>query len=539
MRDSMKKVQELLKARIQCIWIQTYEEAEVVKDLTAITNEMPGAEMFLWSHTEGCGKVPLNRHDVQKPFDATLAQPANLFKFIGNRQREDKENVPTALYVMRDLHHLLEHHAVNRGLRDIKEYQSRNYTPIIVVSPVVAIPAEVEKLFTVIEYDLPSRAEITELVNDMDKKLRAGASKGKDFTAPTAEEKEVLIKACLGLTLKEIIDVFAKSIIKYKKLSVEAISEEKIQLVKKSGVLDYSIPSVSFDDIGGNHVYKEWIDEVQESFSEQAREFGVKLPKGALHVGVAGTSKTLMAEALASKMRVPLIKLQMSKVMDRLVGNSEKKMDQAMRVVKAISPCVLLVDEIEKALGGISSSSQTDGGTLARVFASLLNFMHSNDSGVFVVMTSNDVSAIPPELTRAGRLDAHWFFTLPTQEEREEIFKIHFRKVGRSLSDEAIQTVAKAAEHYTGAEIEEVVKVSMRKAYKRFKEDGNNEILTSDIEPAIEEVIPLYKSSREKIAALDAWSQGRARRTNREEKFRSGYDEAVDSSLMSDLHSLL
>lgn len=537
MRDSMNQVRDLLKARIQCIWIHTYEEAEVLKDIKELAREITSTEVFLWSHTEGMAKQALTKHDVQEAFDPAFGQPKRLFDTIKERQDSDTQQ-PMGLFVLRDLHHLNERHDVNRALRDLKEYPTQQYNPVIVISPVVSIPAEHEKLFTVVEYDLPSKQEVANLVNAMANKIRKSIQQGKDFEEPTDAEKDQLIKACLGLTFKEIVDVFAKSLVKYKKLSVQAISEEKIQLVKKSGVLDYSVPSISFDDIGGNHAYKDWISDVQDSFSEEAKAFGVKLPKGALHVGVAGTSKTLMAEALASNMSVPLIKLQMSKVMDRLVGNSEKKMDQAMRVVKAVAPCVLLVDEIEKALGGISSSSQTDGGTLARVFASLLKFMEENDNGVFVVMTSNDVSALPPELTRAGRLDAHWYFTLPTTEERREIFNIHFRKVGRTASDAVLTMAADLSQNYTGAEIEEIVKVSMRKAFKRYKTDGNAELTANDVETAIGEVIPLYNSSREKIMALDAWSKGRVRKTNYEEVKSAAYKPVVDDDLIKELVDL-
>jgi SpoVK/Ycf46/Vps4 family AAA+-type ATPase len=526
----MEQVRELLKARIQCIWIQSYEEAEVLKDLRKIVSEMTGMEFFVWSHTEGLTKQALTKYDVQDAPDAKYAQPKPLFDLIQLRQKEESAKVE-GVFMLRDLHHLNENHAVNRALRDTKEYRQRNYNPIVVVSPVISIPAEHEKLFTVVEYDLPSKAEVRTLVEGMSSQIRNAVKSGKDYIEPTVEEKDKLVKACLGLTYNEIVDVFAKSLIKYNKLSTDAVLEEKIQLVKKSGVLDYSVPECSFDDIGGNHAYKDWIEEVQESFTEEARDFGVKLPKGALHVGVAGTSKTLMAEALASKMGVPLIKLQMSRIMDRLVGNSEKKIDQALRVVKAVAPCVLLIDEIEKALGGISSSSQTDGGTLARVFSSLLQFMHSNDNGVFVVMTSNDVSQLPPELTRSGRLDAHWYFTLPTTEERKEIFAIHLAKVGRSVSEDVLDRAVEETENYTGAEIEEIVKVTMRKAFARYRQDGNRDIVEEDILSATKEVIPLFSSSRENILWLDGWAKGRARKTNYE-KVTTNFNASTDDDLL-------
>lgn len=290
MRSSMEQVKELFKARIQCIWIHTYEEAEVLKDLRKIVGEMTGTEFFVWSHTEGLTKQALTKFDVQEDPDVKYAQPKPLFDFIQSRQKAESAKVE-GVFMLRDLHHLNENHAVNRGLRDIKEYRQRNYNPIVVVSPVVAIPAEHEKLFTVVEYDLPSKTEVRNLVEGMASQIKNAVRSGKDYMEPTSEEKDKLVKACLGLTYNEIVDVFAKSLIKYNKLATDAVLEEKIQLVKKSGVLDYSVPSCSFEDIGGNHAYKDWIEEVQESFTEEARDFGVKLPKGALHLGVPGTSR--------------------------------------------------------------------------------------------------------------------------------------------------------------------------------------------------------------------------------------------------------
>lgn len=244
-----------------------------------------------------------------------------------------------------------------------------------------------------------------------------------------------------------------------------------------------------------------------------------------------------MAEALASKMSVPLIKLSLSRVMDRLVGNSEKKIDQALRVAKAVAPCILLIDEVEKALGGVSSSSNTDGGTLSRVFSSILQFLNDNNSGVFVVMTSNDVSQLPPELTRSGRLDAHWYFTLPTEEERREIFAIHLSKVGRSVSDEILNKAIEESENYTGAEIEEIVKVTMRKAFARFRKDGNRDITEEDFMSATKEVIPLYNSSKEKIMWLDDWAKGRARKTNYE-KVTTEFKSSTDDDLLKGILEL-
>lgn len=290
MRECMQEVRNLLKAKIQCIWIDTYEEAEVIKDLREIVSGLSGLNLYLWSHTEGIKKLPLTNLERPEDPDPKTGNPRMLFNAIREAQ-EDINAKREGVYVLRDFHLLNEAHEVKRGLRDLKEYPTRNYNPIIVISPLVNIPVEHEKLFTIVAYDVPSKKEVESLVSSMAKNIQAAIKKGRDLKAPTEEEQKQLVSACIGLTFNEISDVFAKSLVKYKELSLQAVMEEKIQLVKKAGVLDYSIPKYSFDDIGGNEAFKEWILEVEESFSEEAVEFGCMKPKGYLALGIPGTSR--------------------------------------------------------------------------------------------------------------------------------------------------------------------------------------------------------------------------------------------------------
>lgn len=229
-----------------------------------------------------------------------------------------------------------------------------------------------------------------------------------------------------------------------------------------------------------------------------------------------------------------MLSLNMSKIMNKLVGESEKKIDQAFRIAKACAPCVFLFDEVEKALAGTKSSNASDAGTTSRVFSTVLKFLNDNNNGVFVVMTSNDVTQLPPELTRSGRLDAMWYFSLPTEDERKDIFRIHLGKTGKEITESVIDAAAQATENYTGAEIKDIVKQAMWKAYKRFKEDSVNTLTEEDITLAAKEIIPIYRSSQEKIAYLEDWVQGRARYTNG--KFDdNGYDNGHDNQLIDDI----
>ena len=533
MRDCMQEVEYLLRAKIQCIWIDTYEEDEAIKDLREVVNNIGGYGLYVWSSTEGLKRVPMTKYEEEEEPDRKMANPIQLFNMIESAQR-DKSTKNENVFVMRDLHLLIDAVDIKRKIRDLKEYSSKNYNPIVVISPVLKIPVELEKLFTVVNYDVPDRTEVQKIVRAMARQIQTwNETEGRNIEVPTETDQEKLVNACLGLTFNEIKNVFAKSIKKYGKLSLDAIMEEKIQLVKKSGVLDYTIPKVTLDDIGGNHAFKEWIYEVEDAFTEEAKAFGLKAPKGYMALGIPGCSKSMGAEAIASRLGVPFLRLNMSKIMSKLVGESERKIEQAFRVAKACAPCVLLIDEIEKALGGIRSSNASDAGTTARVFGKVLENLNE-ETGIFTIMTSNDVSQLPPELTRAGRLDAIWYFGLPSFEERKEIFRIHLGKTGKEITEELIEAGAMATENFTGAEIEEVVKVAMRKAFKRFKETSENGIREEDLRQAANEVIPIFNSSREKILTLENWVRGRARyasKTTSEEIEEAKEEDLIDSIL--------
>jgi SpoVK/Ycf46/Vps4 family AAA+-type ATPase len=533
----MNEVEILLKAKTRCIYIQTYEEEEVVNDLKAILKNFGGMKLKTWSMTNGLESIALTKYETQEPPDRKI-NDQKLFDTIHSAcdSKSKEENI----WLLKDLHLISEKAAVIRALRDIKEYNHANYNPIIIVSPFLTIPKEWEKLFTIIDYDLPNMAQIRRVVEAICGVLVKSQTNDK-IEMPNTETKEFIAKACSGLTQNEIIDVLKKSAVQYGTLNLQAIVDQKIQLIRKNGVLEYKVAKIGVEDVGGHHAFKDWYEETKFLFREEAVAFGCAAPKGYLGVGVPGAGKTLFAEAIAHDLHIPFIQLKISKVMGKLVGQSEERMIQALKICKACAPCVVLLDEVEKALGGMVSSNNSDSGTLSRVSAELLQFMNDNDNGVFLVMTANDVSQLPKELTRAGRLDNIWYFALPTREEREEIFKIHLRKTGKFYDSDLVEKAALASDNYTGAEIEQVVKISMRKAFKRFiseaVEDRQDCITEDDLLSAIPEIIPLFKSGQEQISALDNWAKGKCRKTNEivGEEFALDQEDELLSKLRNEL----
>ena len=431
---------------------------------------------------------------------------------IYSEQTQKKEE---HFWVLKDFHLNIETKSILRGIRDLKDKErsaNKVYNPIIVVSPIVNIPTELEKTFTIMDYDLPDKEEIKLY---FDSYIRNMEKQKDKFTIPTEEEINNCIDLAQGLTINEVIKYLSESLIEYRTISKKIFFKARLDLLKKTSILEYKDVCASLDDMGGNEPFKEWITEIKECFTKEAKEFGVIRPKGFLAVGSPGTSKSLSAEIVASELNLPLLQFKMSKIMDSKVGQSEKNMENALNLIKVCSPCVLFIDEVEKALSGTASSDSTDGGTLMRVVGQLLTFLGSDESkDIFTIMTSNNASALPPELTRSGRIDAIWYFSLPSSEERREIFKIHFAKSNKKVDDGLIAYAANHTEHYTGAEIKEIVKVAVRKAYLRYKKDNNPSITTEDIDLAIPEIVSVYNSSKEKISAIEEYYRGRARWAN-------------------------
>lgn len=532
----LEELKHLFKAKTKCIWIKTHEEVLVIEQIKKyLIKEKLAYNVKSWSNFSGLQEEPLIDEGNKPEPDKAMASIERLLGLI-NKDQSDPEMKP-CLYILKDFHLMNDNKLIIRALRDIKEKpgnELKSYQPIIVVSPVLNIPIEHEKLFTVLEFETPNREEITKLVNGFVRKIRASVDKG--YTVPSDDTILECINLSQGLTKTEILNYLAKSLSKYNTLNAEIFYEARINLINKTGLLELMNTHISMEDMGGNHVFKEWIEDVKLSMTPEANEFGVERSKGYVGIGIPGTSKTLSAEMIATELNLPLLKFNVSKVMSSFVGKSEQNMEKALEVVQACAPCVLLIDEVEKSLSGMQSSGRTDGGTMARVIGSMLQFLSSDKSkDIFTVMTSNDISQMPPELTRSGRLDTVWYFGLPTEEERKEIWRIHFSKTPIQICDETLNYAAANSQNLTGAEIKEAVKVTMRKAYKRYLKDNNKGITTIDIDEAISEIVPVYNASKEKIVSLEKYAENRARFASREAETNIAPKRKVPTIKMSDL----
>jgi ATPases of the AAA+ class len=278
--------------------------------------------------------------------------------------------------------------------------------------------------------------------------------------------------------------------------------KRKKQVIRESEALEFYSVSETIEDVGGLGVLKQWLRLRERAFTQQAREYGLPAPKGVALIGIPGTGKSLVAKTIGGLWRLPLLRLDVGALFGSLVGESEERTRRALRLAETIAPCLLWIDEMEKALahGGL------DSGTSTRVFGTILTWMQEKTAPVFVVATANNIQSLPPELLRKGRFDEVFFLDLPTFEERKEIFAVHLRKRGRIPSDYDLDALARKSQGYVGAEIEQAIIDAM---YLGFSE--GREFTTDDILQSLKRQVPLSVAQREVIESLRQWlREGRA-----------------------------
>ncbi len=488
-----KELELLIRARYPILYLLTHEERRADEMVRQVANLLQ-KRFHRWSLTRSY-EPPLptpSESPTRTPLSAEVEALTALF-------RPDQN----ALILLRDFHPYLNDVRVIRLLRDLypRLYETRR--TLILLSPILKLPPELEKEVAVLEMPLPSRDEIAQKLRDI---VLHVSDKPGITTELTPEEFDELVQAAQGLTMEEIENVCARSLVEHKRLVVDAILSEKQQIVRKSGVLEYYTPSETMSDVGGLDLLKEWLRKRRRAFSQEAREFGLPAPKGVLLLGVQGTGKSLSAKAIASLWNLPMLRLDVGRVFGSLVGASEANMRLAIRTAEAVAPCILWIDELEKGFSGVQSSGMSDSGTTARVFATFLTWMQEKRKPVFVVATANDVSLLPPELLRKGRFDEIFFIDLPHAPEREQIFAIHLRKRNRDPNTFDLKRLAQATEGFSGAEIEQVVIGALFTAF-----DKGRDLTMDDLLNEIKSVVPLSVMMREEIDELRTWAQMRTR----------------------------
>lgn len=472
------------------IAVITSEEARAETEIAAVCASL-GRQLHAWSSTEGLVDLTEGRiTQCADPLDA-LQQLDSLFS---NRD-------PQIVVLMRDLQLHMDQSdpMLIRRIKDILRVAKANGHTLILLGCRLQLPQELDHEITRIEFSLPDASALNSVLD-----VIMAASQLPELDPAL---RESALANALGLTTTEAENVFALSVVEAKAIDPKIIARQKAFSLKRNGLVEVVETDTNLHDVGGLSNLKDWLIRRAGAFGQSAKNYGLPSPKGLLIVGIPGTGKSLTAKATASAFGLPLLRLDMGRVFGGIVGQSEANLRSVIQTAEAIAPCVLWIDEIEKGFSGSNSSGSTDGGTSSRVFGSFLTWMQEKEKPVFVVATANDVTQLPAPFLRKGRFDEMFFVDLPDAAERQQIWEIVIKRHGRNSEAFDTAAMAKAADQFTGAEIDAVFVDAL---YDAFLEDGR-EPTDLDLVTAMARMVPLARLMDGQISALKNWAKGRAR----------------------------
>ncbi|MGB0560736.1 MAG: AAA family ATPase [Spirulinaceae cyanobacterium] len=488
-----EELSTLIQAQYPLIYLVTPEEDRAQQVIAHLAqNHEPAKQLFTWTVTQGMVEYGKPRTSHQH----NTISPEAAVRWTTQRQE-------SAIYIFKDLHDFIADASVKRSLRDAIAAFKGSERTIVLMSPVQDVPLELEKDTIVLDFEPPS---VTEIAQVLDRQL----AKAKQTLPLSPIGKERLVRAALGLTEDEAEKVYRKALVKAGRLTpqeVDIVLSEKKQLIRRNGILEYIEEDKTLEAIGGLDELKVWLRQRSNAFSERAREYGLPQPKGMLILGVPGCGKSLIAKTTSGLWGLPILRLDMGRVYDgSMVGRSEANLRNALKVAESISPAILFIDEIDKAFAGGVGSADSDGGTSSRIFGSFLTWMQEKQSSVFVMATANRIDRLPGEFLRKGRFDEIFFVDLPNPDEREEIFRIHLQKRRPEIDRFDLSQLAKMADGFSGAEIEQAIIAAMYEAFAQERE-----FTQLDIIAALKSTLPLSKTMTEQVNALREWAGNRAR----------------------------
>ena len=478
----------LLKARYPIIYINTIEEDRVEYVIRKTIKNTLNRSIYTWDFIDGYTNNPNNEGFAKR-------NPLQALELIERLTGETP-----ALFLLKDFNRFLTDVSVSRKLKNLSRVLKLQPKTIIILSSEINIPKELQDLVTVLSFQLPNETEINQELNRLIDSLNLEI---------TPQLLENLTRACQGLSLERIRRVLSKIIVTYKKIddnSIALLLSEKKQIIRQTEILEYWSTDDNIQKIGGVDNLKEWLKKRKTAFSVQASNYGLPMPRGLLLVGIQGTGKSLTAKAIATEWQLPLLKLDVGKLFGGIVGESESRLRQMIQVAETLSPCILWIDEIDKAFS--NSESKGDSGTSNRVLATFISWLSEKTKPVFVVATANNVELLPLEIIRKGRFDEIFFLDLPHKQEREQIFKIHIQEFRPNRWESFdYSKLAQLSEAFSGAEIRQSIIEAM---YHAFYE--KREFTTEDICLALTQLIPLSQLENSQTLKLKNWAvSGRIR----------------------------
>lgn len=506
MEDVFQKLILMIRAYYPVLYLHSYEYYRTKQKIKGIVEllrrEGKKVNYYQWDCVYGLVQILPDK--TEKRIER-MQNPLEVLAYILNSKKSGEKKI----FVLDDINNHIDRDEVKLMFRKIAEATNNN-THAIILSSIYRLPAELEKYITVLQIPLPKRNELGEVLDIVAKQSKVELK---------TNLRNRLIDAALGMTSMEADLAYCLASVKdgFDDKSPFTVSSEKEQIIRKSGILDYFPKNESLKDVGGMENLKEWLKKRQLAYDKEARDWGLKEPKGLLLLGVPGCGKSLIAKSIASSWNMPLLRLDVGKVFQGIVGSSEDNIRKAIATAEAVAPCVLWIDEIEKGLSGVQSSGATDGGVTSRIFSTILTWMQEKTAPVFVVATANNINQLPPELLRKGRFDEIFFVDLPSQKEKENIFSIHLQKNRQNVSSFALDILAQKAEGFNGAEIEECVKEAMFTAYVESQESNiAPKLQMIHILDAIKNTVPLSKTMEKQITDLRKFAVSRAKNASKE-----------------------
>jgi hypothetical protein len=479
----------LIRSRTPILWIRSLEEERVEALLEQACRRLGNRALLRWDFIDGLSGAPNRAGEAARNPLAALGCLDPLPAEQG------------AILLLRDFHRYCDDAGVCRRLRNLAGQLRQQTRTLVITAPAWQLPPELDDCITLLELPLPDAAEIAQLLGAI-----ASAS-GEPLEAAVRGQ---LAAACHGLSELRVRQLAARALARRGCLGEDDLAEvleEKRQAIAKTELLEYCPTEATPADIGGLDALKAWLEQRRMAFSEEAQRFGLPLPRGVLLVGPQGTGKSLTAKAIAHSWGMPLLRLDVGRLFAGLVGASEARTREMIQRAEAMAPCVLWIDEIDKGFGG---DSRSDGGTSQRVLGTVLTWMAEKSSAVFVVATANGVERLPAELLRKGRFDEIFLLDLPSAEERNAILDLQLRR-RRPQHTIPLEVLVDRTAGFSGAELEQTVIEGLHLAFASGRDIGE-----ADLIAAASQVVPLVRTAREQLEALQQWaSGGRARPASR------------------------
>jgi AAA+ superfamily predicted ATPase len=487
-KNSFEEIKRLIASKYPIVWIESWEEERVefmLKKIAASGFSQP-ISFVSWSVTQGYGDG--KKEDVFEVIHSFLSQPSS------------------GILLIKDFSwNLGDSHVLKRSLRDVFQLTKGSFKTLFLLSPYANVPDDMTKEVLTTDFALPDESDLQGIFDSV---LKAYP---KVKVSLTEDQKGKIFTGALGLTGDEARFIFQKMLVGKSELGGDAVSvvfEEKSRIIKRDGLLEFVPTKYQLDDIGGLENLKEWLKDRSTFFSKEAKEAGLRLPKGVLMTGVSGCGKSLSTQAIAAAWGLPLYRLDMNRIYGGVLGTPEECFRRAIIQIESVAPAILWLEEIEK---GVAGYDQGDKGVTARIFSSFLTWLQEHDTPVFVAATANEINRLPAELLRKGRFDEIFFVDLPSEKERQQIYSVHLKKRNCDVNNFNLAELGKATQNFNGAEIEQTVITGLIQAFKANKRP----LTQDDIFHAAARTVPLATTMSEQIKEIKRWADTRAVKASR------------------------